>query len=74
MKKKEFQELKRKWSIEVSERNELELAMRENIKKRNNGSREYVIRYTTPGVVYDIDSCDIQGLFSIDGDMIPQGK
>lgn len=69
----EFQELKRQWGVNSSERVRITEAMRENITKRNKNDDSYVFRYTQQGIVLSISSCTIEELFAIDGDMNPQG-
>ena len=68
----EFQELKRKWGINSSERAELIKAMKENLFNRNHNNDTYEFKYTSPGKVVSIDKCDVQDLFAVDGDMNPQ--
>ena len=68
----EFQELKRQWGVNSSERVKIIEAMRENLTKRNNNEDRYVFGYTQQGIVLSISSCTVEDLFAIDGDMNPQ--
>ncbi len=71
----EFQELKsRLLKAEGLEKEDLIKQARELLKARNGGSSHYINGYTHIGKGYDIDSCDLEELFEIDGDMCPQGK
>jgi ribosome-associated translation inhibitor RaiA len=69
----EFQELKKQWGVNSSERVRITEAMRENLTKRNKNNDSYVFNYTQQGVVLSISNCTIEELFAIDGDMNPQG-
>ena len=69
----EFQELKRQWGVNSSERVNIIEAMRENLTKRNKNNDSYAFNYTQKGIVLSISSCTVEDLFAIDGDMNPQG-
>ena len=72
---KEFQELKRRFFENPTERATIINEMKENLKQRNNGEDQYVFGFTKRGVEMFISKCDKpEGLFAIDGDMCPQGK
>ena len=69
----EFQELKRLWSVNINERDEIIGKMRENLISRNGGASNYDFRYTCNRTV-DINSIRApEDLFAIDGDMRPRG-
>lgn len=74
MPNKEFQELKRQWSCLKKDEADIIGKMRENLLRRNNMQEEYALKYTEQGVTYNINSASVEELFSIDGDMCPQGK
>lgn len=69
----EFQELKRRWGINSSERKKIINAMKENLCNRNCNNDMYKFQYTMPGKVVLISKCDVEDLFAVDGDMNPQG-
>lgn len=72
---KEFQELKRRFFENPTERATIINEMKENLKQRNNGEDQYVFGFTKRGVEMFISKCDKpEDLFAIDGDMCPQGK
>lgn len=70
----EFQELRRQWSINSAEREDIIQRMRENLIQRNNGNSLYVCRYTSKGKTIDLSTCHIEDLLEADGDMNPIGK
>ncbi len=70
----EFQELKRQWGVNSTERARIIKEMRENLLKRNSGSEKYSFEYIQQGVVISILDCEVEELLQIDGDMNPQGK
>lgn len=70
----EFQELKRQWGVNSTERARITKEMRENLLKRNSGSEKYSFEYIQQGVVISILDCEVEELLKIDGDMNPQGK
>lgn len=70
----EFQELKRQWGVNSSERARIIREMRENLLTRNGNNKRYSFEYTQQGVVLSILNCSVDVLFEIDGDMNPQGK
>ncbi len=71
---KEFQELKaRLFQTEGSAKEVLIGQMRELLKARNNDSSFYTNAYTHKGKDYNIDTCSVEELFEIDGDMCPLG-
>lgn len=70
----EFQELKRQWGVNSTERARIIKEMRENLLKRNSGSEKYSFEYIQQGVVISILDCEVEELLKIDGDMNPQGK
>lgn len=66
----EFAELKARVNrLKGEERKSTILQMRENLKKRNNGNAIYNNAYTQSVKRYNIDQCDVEELFEIDGDM-----
>lgn len=48
--------------------------MRKNLLRRNNMQEEYTLEYTEQGATYNIYTASVEDIFSIDGDMCPQGK
>lgn len=70
----DFQELKRQWGVNSSERARIIREMRENLLTRNGNNKRYSFEYTQQGVVLSILNCSVDELFEIDGDMNPQGK
>ena len=70
----EFQELKRQWGVNSTERARIIKEMRDNLLKRNSGSEKYSFEYIQQGVVISILDCEVEELLKIDGDMNPQGK
>lgn len=72
---KEFQELFREWSVNLSSRKIIEEKMKENLIKRNGDNVIYTFDYTTPGKVVNIETCnDVTELFAVNGDMNPLAK
>lgn len=69
----EFQELKRQWSVNLSQRDELVEKMRTNLKQRNNGDAMYTCKYGSKRNIYDLSCCPVEELFTVDGDMVPMG-
>ena len=70
----EFQELKRQWGVNSAERANIIEAMRENLRKRNEGNDIYTFNYTSKGTTINISTAEVggqYGLFAIDGDMNP---
>ena len=70
----EFQELKRQLSCLKKDEADIIGKMRENLLRRNNMQEEYTLEYTEQGATYNINTASVKELFSIDGDMCPQGK
>lgn len=70
----DFQELKRQWSVNKENEENIVKKMRSNLFARNNDQEEYTTNYTTSGKVFNINTASVQELFEIDGDMCPQGK
>lgn len=71
---KEFQELKRQWSCLKKDEADIIDKMRANLLKRNKTQEKYTLGYTEQGATYNINTASIEEMFSIDGDMCPQGK
>ncbi len=69
----EFQELRRLWSVNLTERDNVIQRMRENLIQRNDGNTSYVYEYTAQGTTVDLSTCGIEELLSVDGDMNPRG-
>lgn len=72
----EFQELKRRFSVNVEERVSIMEQMRENLIARNGGNSTYEFGYTSGDDTKTVDIKDIdkpEPLFEIDGDMCPRG-
>lgn len=71
----EFQELRNIYLRAEGEEKEMLLCqMRENLKNRNGGESHYTSHYTHQGKTIDIDTCEDQELYEIDGDMIVYGR
>lgn len=71
---KEFHNLKVQYLMAQGEAKETYLSqMRENLKQRNGNVGIYTNLYTHPGESIDIETCDEQKLFEIDGDMSTRG-
>lgn len=70
----EFQELKRQWSCLKKNEADIIGKMRKNLLRRNNMQEEYTLEYTEQGATYNIYTASVEDIFSIDGDMCPQGK
>lgn len=70
---KEFQELKRQWGVNSAERKDIIQKMRDNLIQRNKYESLYVFEYTSKGTTINLSDCDIEDLFSADGDMNPRG-
>lgn len=69
-----FQELKKQYLMAQGEEKETYLSqMRENLKQRNGNVGIYTNLYTHQGESIDIETCDEQKLFEIDGDMSTLG-
>ena len=72
---KEFQELKTRYLQATGEDKDLLLnQMRENLKCRNENASLYTNQYTHKGETIDIEICNDQKLFEIEGDMVVQDK
>ncbi len=70
-----FQELKRLWGVNSSERAKIIEAMKENLLERNSGQAEYKCDYAYKDLIINIiDTNNVEDLFIVDGDMNPQGK
>ena len=68
----DFQELKRQYSIQIKNHIQpITDQMRKNLIDRNNGNVIYTFNYTTKGKTLSIETCNIEGLLAIDGDMNP---
>ena len=75
MPNEEFQELKRLFALNSTERAYIIDRMKDNLTHRNGGNDLYVFEYTRQGVELHISQCvKPEDLFAIDGDMCPLGK
>jgi len=71
---KEFQKLKVQYLLAQGEEKEsCQRQMRENLKQRNGNVGIYTNLYTHQGESIDIETCEEQKLFEIDGDMSTRG-
>ncbi|MBQ6071233.1 MAG: hypothetical protein IJK85_05720 [Bacteroidales bacterium] len=70
----EFQELKRQLLIAKKNEKDIIDEMRANLLKRNGGQELYHLEYTEKSNTYNIKTATVEELYSIDGDMCPQGK
>ena len=69
-----FQNLKVQYLMAQGEEKEsYQSQMRENLKQRNGNVSIYTNLYTHQGESIDIDTCEEQKLFEIDGDMSTRG-
>ena len=65
----EFQELKRQYGVNSSERAKIFKDMQTNLKDRNNNNSEYTFEFTRNDTV-NIDDCsEFEELLEIDGNM-----
>lgn len=73
---KDFQELKRQYSVVTEDNRKMQIVqeMRNNLIARNNGNASYITEYITPGIMIDISIAGVESLFEVDGDMCPLGK
>ena len=73
---RDFQELKRQYHLETDAdiQEAILNEMRENLLERNCQEPNYCMQYTYQGIVYNINECSLNDLYSIDGDMNPYGR
>lgn len=67
-----FQTLKGRLNM-PGQHNEVVDLMRRNLLERNDNNNIYTLQYTQEGHSYDINTCSVEELLKIDGDMNPMG-
>ena len=69
---KEFQELKRQFSVRERPLNDIFVDMQRILRERNNDGDEYTFQYTRNGSIIISKCKNFSELFEIDGDMCPR--